>query len=114
MIATPTKALEGDLDALTYQELAASAKLNGLAVDIETMGLSPIRDRVEVVSLATPSQTVVIALNSAEPPALLRQLISDRSIEKLFHHAAFDVGFLRYRLDTNVEPVFCTKVAARI
>jgi ribonuclease D len=69
---------------------------------------------VEVVSLATPTQVVIIALHKSKPPALLRQLLGDRSIEKIFHHAAFDVGFLRYRLDTNVDPVFCTKVAVRI
>jgi ribonuclease D len=114
VILSPPSVFEGDIDAATWEKLRSEAALHGLAVDLETTGLSPVTDRIEVVALATPLSAAVVVLRRGAAPPAVRSLLESRAIEKVFHHAAFDVGFLRYRWDLAVEPVFCTKVAARI
>src|SRR5689334_10386298 len=107
--------LEGDLDDQTYSLFKAWGREEGLAVDIETTGLSPMLDRVEVISLAAANGfTAVVPLVPYRAAGRVGQLLEDPRIFKVFHHALFDVGFLRYRWDLQIGPIFCTKVAARI
>ncbi len=105
--------VEKDLDSALFDELRTDGQEQGLAVDIETGGLSPRHDRLEVVSLATPERIVVVALDHEVPPHLAN-LLMDRSVAKVLHHAAFDLGFLAYKWNIDVAPVFCSKVAARL
>jgi ribonuclease D len=104
---------KGDIDSDTLRSLSESGLRGSLGVDIETTGLSPLDDRVEVISLAVPGTVAVVALDNGVP-ARVAQLLSNRSIMKVFHHASFDLGFISQRWHLDVAPVFCTKVAARL
>ena len=87
-----------------------------VAVDTETMGLHPGRDRLCLVQLSAGdgvTHLVQIAPGQTEAP-LLKALLTDPNVLKLFHFARFDLGILKHALDTNVAPVYCTKIASRL
>jgi ribonuclease D len=92
-----------------------------VAVDTETMGLNPHRDRLCLVQLSAGDgdahcvQIVPEALggHGADCPNLKRLLTNPEQI-KLFHFARFDVAILRQALGVEVAPVRCTKVAAKL
>jgi len=87
-----------------------------VAVDSETLGLNPQRDRLCLVQLSSGDgvcHAVQFAANEYSAPNLVR-LLSDPKVLKLFHFARFDVAmFLRY-LDAVTAPVYCTKIASRL
>ncbi|UZQ53511.1 ribonuclease D [Trichothermofontia sichuanensis B231] len=87
-----------------------------IAVDTETMGLLPQRDRLCLVQLCDPSDRVtVLRIERGQTAAPhLKQLLEDPSIPKIFHFARFDLAMLRYHLDIWVNPVFCTKLASKL
>ena len=92
-----------------------------VAVDTETMGLRPHRDRLCLVQLSAGDgqahlvQLIPTALGGAgfDCPNL-KALLVDPSVRKLFHFARFDVAALRQYLGVEVAPVLCTKVAAKL
>src|SRR4029450_13860206 len=87
-----------------------------VAVDTETMGLDPIRDRLCGVQVApgdrAPDVVQIPAGASAAPN--LTKLLADGTILKIFHFARFDLGVLQRRLGVMPSPVYCTKIASRI
>ncbi|HEX2257476.1 MAG TPA: ribonuclease H-like domain-containing protein [Afifellaceae bacterium] len=100
---------EGDLpDTARYRDSAA--------VDTEAMGLKPFRDRLCVVQLSPGDgsvDVVRIAQGQKTAPNLAR-LFADPSVTKIFHYARFDLALLRYALNVDVAPVWCTKIASRL
>lgn len=104
----------GDIDGAARDRLEQQRRRDGLAVDLETTGLSPQDDRIQVASLAVPGLITVVPLERGTVPWGICQLLAASSILKILHSATFDVGFIRSRFDISVEPVFCTKVAARL
>ncbi len=87
-----------------------------IAVDSETMGLDPRRDRLCVVQLSAGDGTahlVRLARGVAAAPRLAAQL-ADPARLKLFHYARFDVAVLRHHLGILATPLFCTKIASRL
>ena len=87
-----------------------------IAVDSETMGLEPRRDRLCVVQLSSGDGTahlVQLAKGVTEAPRLAAQL-GDPARLKLFHYARFDLAVLRHHLGIEAAPVFCTKIASRL
>ncbi len=99
-------------EALLSEYLTAEA----LAVDTETMGLLPWRDRLCLVQICDPKGQVTairIAKGQTEAPNL-KQLLENPNILKVFHFARFDVATLRYNLGINVNPIFCTKIASKL
>lgn len=99
-------------DELLERYRGASA----IAVDTETMGLLPMRDRLCVVQLCDPAgyaSVVRIAQGQTEAPNL-KQLLEAENITKLFHFARFDLATLKYNLGIQVTPVFCTKIASKL
>lgn len=99
-------------DALLERYLAADA----IAVDTETMGLLPWRDRLCLVQLCDPAgyvSVVRVELGQTAAPNLKRLMESTTST-KIFHFARFDLATLRYHLAIHVNPVFCTKVASKL
>jgi ribonuclease D len=114
MMTTGRMVFERDLDSATAAEFEIAGKEYGIAVDIETTGLNSQHHYVEVVSLAVPDRIAVVTIDRGKRPFYLGGLLENGSILKLFHHALFDLSFLRGHWDYRVEPVFCTKVAARI
>jgi ribonuclease D len=100
----------GDLPDLSHYRGGA------VAVDTETMGLDPSRDRLCVVQLSPGDGTadvVQIPAGANEAPNLTK-LLADGSILKIFHFARFDLGALQKRLAVMPTPVYCTKIASRL
>jgi ribonuclease D len=102
-----------DLDAASLSEYLQS---EAIAVDTETMGLLPQRDRLCLVQLCNSQGKVTaicIAKGQTEAPNL-KQLLEATHILKVFHFARFDVATLRHNLEIQVQPVFCTKIASKL
>jgi ribonuclease D len=86
------------------------------AIDTETMGLDPHRDRLCVVQLSPgdgSADVVQIPPGMREAPNL-KKLLGDASIQKIFHFARFDVAALYNALGVMPAPVYCTKIASRL
>lgn len=100
---------KGDLDA--------NVKFTGsVAIDTETMGLNPNRDRLCLVQLSSGdgnAHLVQIAAGQTEAPNLVK-LLEDQNITKIFHFARFDVAVLKKYLNADVAPVYCTKIASKL
>lgn len=87
-----------------------------VAIDTETLGLNPHRDRLCVVQLSLGDGTadvIQIAAGQKKAPNLVRML-KDKSILKLFHFARFDLAVLQQAFGVETGPVFCTKIASRL
>jgi len=92
-----------------------------VAIDTETMGLNPHRDRLCLVQLSSgdgSAHLVQISPTSlggrgADAPNL-KKLLADLVVTKLFHFARFDVAVLFHALGVITAPVICTKIAAKL
>ena len=87
-----------------------------VAVDTETMGLNPERDRLCLVQLSAGDgevHLVQLAQNDYAAPRL-RALLGDGDVLKLYHFARFDVAMIRRYLETDCAPVYCTKIASKL
>lgn len=90
--------------------------VSAIAVDTETMGLIPQRDRLCLVQLCDPNGFVVairISKGQTEAPNL-KQLMENEQITKVFHFARFDVAQLNYTFGIKTHPIFCTKIASKL
>ena len=89
---------------------------DAIAVDTETMGLNPLRDRLCLVQLCdTEGYSSAIRIERGQTNAPnLQKLLEIRSILKIFHFARFDLATLQHHLDIEVAPVFCTKIASKL
>jgi ribonuclease D len=98
-------------------DLPDLSRYNGaVAIDTETMGLNPDRDRLCLVQLSPgdgSADLVQIPPHSADAPNLKR-LLADTRLLKIFHFARFDLGMLYKALGVMAEPVYCTKIASRL
>ena len=87
-----------------------------VAIDTETMGLDPKRDRLCVVQLSPgdgSADVVQILPGQTEAPNLVK-LLADPGVTKIFHYARFDVAVLKNRFGVETSPVYCTKIASRL
>jgi ribonuclease D len=87
-----------------------------VAIDTETMGLVPGRDRLCLVQLSAGDGTahlVQIAPGQTEAPRLVAML-ADPGVLKLFHFARFDIAALQAAFGVVTRPVWCTKIASRL
>jgi ribonuclease D len=100
----------GDLPDLARYRVPA------VAIDTETMGLVPHRDRLCVVQLSPGdgSADVVQLAPGARNAPNLAKILTDPSIVKIFHFARFDLGALQMGLGVMPSPVYCTKIASRL
>ena len=100
---------EGDLPAgLTFG--------NAVAIDTETLGLNPHRDRLCLAQLSGGdgnAHLVRFAQGRYEAPRL-KALLADASVTKIFHFARFDLAVLSHRLGVMPSPVYCTKIASKL
>lgn len=87
-----------------------------VAIDTETMGLNPHRDRLCVVQLSPGdgSADVVQIPQDATAAPNLTKLLADPGVTKIFHYARFDVAVLQNRFGVVTGPVYCTKIASRL
>jgi ribonuclease D len=100
----------GDLpDLARYQT-------GSVAIDTETMGLDPRRDRLCVVQLSPGDGSAdVVQMPAGRPSAPnLAKLLADANTLKIFHFGRFDLGVLYQTLGVMPAPVYCTKIASRL
>jgi len=102
---------------LHKNDLPAGLKFpNGVAIDTETLGLKPHRDRLCLVQLSSGDGTAhLVQFDGRKYQAPnLKALLTDPKILKIFHFARFDVAVLEYYLNVVTNPVYCTKIASKL
>ncbi|EHS50113.1 3'-5' exonuclease [Rhizobium sp. PDO1-076] len=102
---------EGDISAED-----ASRYTGAIAIDTETLGLVPRRDRLCLVQLSSGDDSadiIRIAAGQKEAPNLVGML-ADPARQKIFHYGRFDIAVLFHTFGVTTTPVFCTKIASRL
>ncbi len=87
-----------------------------IAIDTETLGLNPHRDRLCLVQMSRgdgQADLVQIAAGQKDAPNLCR-VLADPGVTKLFHFAQFDVAVLEKTFGVRVAPIYCTKIASKL
>jgi len=87
-----------------------------VAIDTETMGLDPHRDRLCVIQLSPgdgSADVVQLPMGHTDSPNL-KALLTDPKVTKLFHYARFDVAVLQNRFGVVTGPIYCTKIASKL
>lgn len=100
---------KGDLPSLEHYP-------DAVAVDSETLGLNPLRDRLCVVQLSPGDGTadiIQIAKGQTEAPNL-KKLLEDPARTIMFHFARFDVAVLEHALGISCSTIYCTKIASKL
>lgn len=90
--------------------------VEAIAIDTETLGLNPHRDRLCVVQLSPgdgSADVVQIDRGQKKAPHLV-SLLRNRKVTKIFHYARFDLAVLSNAFGAMPQPVFCTKIASRL
>ena len=90
---------------------------SSVAVDTETLGLKPNRDRLCLIQLSAGDGTChLVQFPNAdyEKANNLKNLITDTKVTKIFHFARFDVAIIKKNLGIVCAPVYCTKIASRL
>jgi ribonuclease D len=88
-----------------------------VAVDTETLGLKPQRDRLCLVQLSSGDGNAHLVKLEAEGYAQaknLKNLLTNKKVLKIFHFARFDVAVMQHYLGIRCAPVYCTKIAAKL
>ncbi len=100
----------GDLPDLTHYRTGI------VAIDTETLGLVPQRDRLCVVQLSPGDGSAdVVQIRPGQPaPPNLCTLLTDPKVIKLFHFARFDVAVLKHAFGVVTSPIYCTKIASKL
>lgn len=108
MAAATIKLHKGDLPKDVMFEVS-------VAVDTETLGLNPHRDRLCLVQLSSGDGTahLVQILPGTDAPNL-RALLADPKVLKIFHFARFDIAALQKHLGVMTAPVYCTKIVSKL
>jgi ribonuclease D len=104
---------DGDLSSDRLETYLGSS---AIAVDTETMGLLPQRDRLCLVQISDENDrvSVVRILKGQTTAPNLKRLMEATQVTKIFHFARFDITTLKYHLDIAVNPIFCTKIASKL
>lgn len=114
--ASPTEQFQVSDRDLTEAQFQAYWEADALAIDTETMGLLPQRDRLCLVQLCNPAGFVTaVRIERGQTAAPhLKKLLEAPHITKIFHFARFDVATLNYHLGAETNPIFCTKIASKL
>ena len=102
---------------LYQDDLPTSLKLGpNVAIDTETMGLNPSRDKLCLVQLSNGNGVchLVKINNLKNKPINLIKLLKNNKILKIFHFARFDISILKHTYNLNVKNVDCTKIASKL
>ena len=89
---------------------------NIIALDSETMGLNPKRDKLCLVQISNGDEVchlVKIDL-STEKPLNLINILKNNKIQKIFHYARFDVAVFKHSFKINIKNIYCTKIASKL
>ena len=89
---------------------------NVVAVDTETMGLNPTRDRLCLIQLSSGNGIchLVKITDLRKKPKNLLNLLNNKKIIKIFHFARFDVAILKHTYKVNLKNIYCTKIASKL
>jgi ribonuclease D len=88
---------------------------SSIAIDTETLGLRPARDRLCVVQISTGDGSAhLVQLDGKYDAPRLKAVLEDPSVLKIFHFARFDVAMLKHYLGADTAPVYCTKIASKL
>ena len=89
---------------------------NTVAIDSETMGLNPARDRLCLVQLSSGNGIchLVKIIDLRKKPKNLLKLLNNSKVQKIFHYARFDVAVLKHTYKINIKNVYCTKIASKL
>jgi len=87
-----------------------------VAIDTETMGLNPARDRLCLVQLSSGNGIchLVKIIDFRKKPKNLLKLLNNRKVQKIFHFARFDVAVLKYTYKIDIKNIYCTKIASKL
>ena len=86
-----------------------------VAIDTETLGLNPYRDRLCLVQLsAGDGRAALVQLNGDYQAPELKRLLADENVLKLFHFGRFDMAVLKHYFGVMARPVYCTKIASKL
>lgn len=88
-----------------------------VAIDTETMGLNPLRDRLCLVQISDGSgdeHLVRFGPGSSYDAPVLKAILTDPNRLKLFHFARFDIAAMQHAMGVVTAPVYCTKIASRL
>ena len=102
---------------LYQDDLPDSIKLGiSVAIDTETMGLNPMRDKLCLVQLSSGNGVchLVKINNLRNKPINLIKILKNNKILKIFHFARFDVAVLKHTYKINIKNVYCTKIASKL
>ena len=90
---------------------------NEIAIDTETQGLNPHRDRLCVVQISSgdgDAHLVQLSSDDYKTAKNLKALLNNPEVIKIFHFARFDVAVIKKYLDIDMDNVFCTKIASKL
>ena len=87
-----------------------------VAIDTETMGLNPARDKLCLIQLSSGNGIchLVKIIDSRKKPKKLLQLLNNSKVQKIFHFARFDVAVLKHTYKINIKNIYCTKIASKL
>ena len=87
-----------------------------VAIDCETMGLNPVRDRLCLVQLSSgdgDAHLIQVPQGQTEAPNFVR-MVKDENVLKLFHFGRFDIAVIENTFHALAQPVYCTKIASKL
>jgi ribonuclease D len=88
---------------------------DAVAIDTETLGLNPHRDRLCLVQLSKgDGNAELVQIGRSHDAPELKRLLADESVLKLFHFGRFDMAVLKHAFGVMPRPVYCTKVASKL
>ena len=89
---------------------------NSVAIDTETMGLNPRRDRLCLIQLSFGDDIchLIQIFDKNKRPDNLIKILTNKKILKIFHFARFDVGILKHTFNIQIENIYCTKIASKL
>ncbi|MFK5980043.1 MAG: ribonuclease D [Rhizobiaceae bacterium] len=89
---------------------------DSVAIDTETLGLNPLRDRLCVIQLSPGDGTAdVVQIEKGQKSAPnIEKLLADPAVTKIFHFARFDLAVLYHAFGVMAEPTYCTKIASKL
>ena len=90
-------------------------KAKAIAIDTETLGLNPHRDRLCLIQVSDgDGSAALVQVSDPYHAPELKRLLADESILKIFHYGRFDIAVLKYFLGVMAKPVYCTKIASKL
>ena len=89
---------------------------NSLAIDTETMGLNPKRDKLCLVQISNGDEVchLIKIDNLNTKPKNLIKILKNNKTQKIFHYARFDVAVFKYNFKINIKNIYCTKIASKL